>query len=147
MYRIGICFVVPPHCLAWFDFVLYEKPGNAGGERLKAVLFCLRARVGSMDGILKGGSYLALVMIWLTVEVKIFIGIECRMIGILVLACIAGGVTAQVHGIDDGVAPSFVVFVMITLRSLRLQFIEGVADDGQLLCHPVLVFTEDAVQG
>ena len=147
MYRVGISLVVPPHGHSWLDLVLYEKPGNAGGERLKTVLLCLWARVGSMDGILKGGSYLAHIMIWLIVEVKIFIGIECRMVGIMVLACVAGGVTAQLHGLDDGVAPSLVVFVMIALRSLRLQFIEGVSDGGQLLCHTVPIFTEDAVQG
>ena len=92
MYRVGIGLVVPPHGHAWLDFVLYEKPGNVGGERLKAVILCLWARAGGMDDILKGGSYLALIMIWLTVEVKKFVGIECRMIGGMVLACVAGGI-------------------------------------------------------
>ena len=85
---------MPPHGHAWFYFVLYEKPGNVGGERFKTVLFRLWTGVGQMDGVLKGGSYLALIMIWLTVEVKIFVGIECRMVGSMVLACVASAVTA-----------------------------------------------------
>ena len=94
MYRVGICLVVPPHGRAWLDFVLLEKPGNVGGELFKTVLFCLWTGGGTLDYILESSSYLALIMIWLTVEVKIFVGIECRMVGGMVLACVASGVAA-----------------------------------------------------